>query len=132
MDAYPAYEYILHRGKGVKYYFFAKLCFFTAAGEEDDDGVLFAWTLGGSGFGGGVFLALLSSFFSPPPPVEGSFPLKMSSQSGNSLDEGIGASGEDVRKSLHLTGISRSSVKLELMGPIITHRLPFTQEISVV
>ena len=101
MDAYPAYEY-LSRGKGVKYYyyFFAKFCFFTAAGEEDD-GVLFAWTLGGSGFGGGVFLALLSSFFSPPPPplpVEGSFPLKMSSQSGNSLDERIGASGRGRRK----------------------------------
>ena len=83
--------------KDVKYYFFAKFCFFTAAGEEDDDGVLFVRTLGG--FGGGVFLALLSSFFSPTPlPVEGSFPLKMSSQSGNSLDEGIGASGRGRQK----------------------------------
>ena len=104
----PAYEYFLE-GKVSKYYyyFFAKFCFFTAAGEEDDDAVLFVWTLGGSGFGGGVFLALLSSFFSPPPPpVEGSFPLKMSSQSGNSLDEGIGASGrerEERQESLHLS-----------------------------
>ena len=62
-------------------YFLAPVCFFAVVGDE----VLLSWALGGSGFGGGTFFLALFSSFS----LDGCFPLKMSSQSGNSLNEGI-------------------------------------------